>query len=246
MSGTSVRNREIPPFGCIAFVGWLILANEVSNSYHWGWVVKVLLSLVAVPLGIAVFVLVEWLRQRESDRRNDELLPVIRYYRELGFFSQYAGRADVAIRDELLTEMKAELGTTTIPEDQIDAYVLSFDDTRVRWQSPECANRYKHALEEWAEISRGLFQPVDISQRWATVNGRPVVTFTHDGRRHTVEMDGGRGTMEIQLLEYVNSLISHTDLRFRNLRPDPEMCIVLLADDEAERIGRDRGLQIRP
>ncbi|MHB0998326.1 MAG: hypothetical protein ACYC27_03690 [Armatimonadota bacterium] len=248
-NGTSVRDKHLPKSGCVAFILWVALIDYVAGYFEWSQLVRFLVMVLpGVPIGIAGFLLVEWLKYCQSDQQADNLVPIVNYYRDLGFFAQYAGQTDKQVSEKLLSELNEEWGTTEIPEDQAEVYVLCFDENRVRWHDMDDeTQRYKTMLTDWGEISRGVFQPSDIYETKSSGTRPVIVEFDFGGQRRSVKIDRSGEDPDMELLRYVNGLINHTRFRFYNLLAYPEMCIVLLTEDEARKIKNDRywALEVR-
>lgn len=89
---------------------------------------------------------------------------------QLGFFDKYAGLTD----EELLRRVKAhwtKTGGDWKPEGLADILLLSLDKSRVFWGDLEAdvapGNRaYIGLLKSMTNVSRGVFEPSDISETW--------------------------------------------------------------------------------
>ena len=190
---------------------------------------------------------------RQSDKSKPDsrkLISAIRYYREMGFFTQFAGQSDEMIRNAILNRYKTGRKINRIPGNQLDRYALCFDEDRARWQPVDrwdeegniSPTYYTNMLNDCAEISKGIFQPVDISQIPPVDDHVITVVFKLNGEQKS-RLICQDGSSDISFIRYLNGLISHSGHRFYNLSPCPRICLVLLTKDEAKKIKQDRGLK---
>ena len=130
---------------------------------------------------------------------KDELVKSIRYFRTLDFFqpgSQGGDLSDEELALSFLSSCMDKSGTPFDPEGKhADLELTSYDKSRVWWGDTEADvaranNEYYRTLQEWALISRGAFQPEDITETWESEEG-PILVVSRWMASHTPSNPNG-------------------------------------------------------
>ncbi|MHB1000453.1 MAG: hypothetical protein ACYC27_14535 [Armatimonadota bacterium] len=248
---TGVIEKQILWMDLAGIVAYIMFMNLIAYVWEWPTLAIIVVNLTLIPLIIITIFRSKQLQGDKSEPDNEKLISAIRYYREMGFFTQYAGDPDEKIREAILDRYKAEREIIDISGDEIDKYALCFDNYRVRMIPYESldeenniiATYYSDIVSNCAEISKGMFQPTEIYQAQAVDEDLITITFMLNGERRSFEILSTMQDPEMSLIKYINELINHTGYRFYNLLPFPYVCIAFLARDEAKKIKHDRGLK---
>jgi hypothetical protein len=134
-------------------------------------------------------------------------------------------------------------------KERVDIDLLSWDTQRVWWGDTECDvafddEIYEMKLEEWSQISRGVFQPEDIREYWQTETGPIWLEFTLNKQSHRIELEYNDDWLDLNLLTQVNCLISETGYQFVSYEThDQSLCLMVLNDAEKQIIALERKLE---
>lgn len=171
-----------------------------------------------------------------------------KFYRDMGFFDEYASLSDNELAAELQQMTKAECGEGFNPADVFsDLLLLSWDKNRVWWDDTEADvykgnNVYVETLEEWARISRGAFLPENITETWESEQGPVWVDFTLDGTHHRLQPQYNGDWLDISIIDDINRLIRKTDYRFEVYEAfDQTAFVVVLTQGEKLELEQKRG-----
>jgi len=189
----------------------------------------------------------------------ERVLSSIEYLIDAGFFEEYS---NLPLREifEKIRETNPffedfsyhEEPWMTGEDKDIDIRLLSFYHRRVFvtstraedlgediWDSKKIG---KKLLTRLAEISRKVFQPTDIEQKWLE-DKKLKVYFTFRGKRYGVVIDLEAPIWIRPLLRLVNSLIKETEYQYYRISCADEsfMDLVVLTKEEAERLTKERG-----
>ncbi|MGB9717667.1 MAG: hypothetical protein ACPL4E_04420 [Thermoproteota archaeon] len=181
----------------------------------------------------------------------------ISYLRKLGFFEDYSNLTDEEIFEKMreksiiLKNLKEDdwMNESTF---EIDRFLVVHDSKRI-WgrdlefgyhPSPEDEVRI---LMEFAQISKGIFQPTDI--KWGRDNWkRPGVHFTFNGRRYFVGYcyyHGGDFLDLGHLLSQLNAVIKETGYQYYLIGGTGQFAfVVVLTLGEAEKLRKERGWEL--
>jgi hypothetical protein len=158
---------------------------------------------------------VEW-----NEESRNWLLEFVRYYRNLQFFYEYKDLPDHDLARQLESFWEEEMGVTFDPSDpKIDLYLLRWDNNRVWWHDTEadvCIGNevYASTLEDWADISRGVFIPEDVTETWKTSTGPIELDFTYRDKRYRIDATYLDDWLDLNILSEINQLIREKNYQF--------------------------------
>ncbi|MBO3810285.1 MAG: hypothetical protein FGF50_11935 [Candidatus Brockarchaeota archaeon] len=131
---------------------------------------------------------------------------------------------------------------------EIDYRIIPFDTKRVVIEDPETwafSDEMGIAiLTRLARISRGVFQPTNITSRWSTEPeykwSIQEVNFDFKGERHTIQIALKYDYFEDIGLEELNDIIRGTGYWYYQIATEYIM-VVVLTKEEAEKLRKERG-----
>lgn len=155
------------------------------------------------------------------------------------------------MRDWVVQQLLLSWEATPIPGPDVslqtaDLYLLTTDRSRV-WHGdlefvyPGTTQTLVETLTDWRRISRGAFEPTDISETWQDERGPVAIDFTLNGTRQQLIHRGGDMLDPVHLLAAVNRMIADSGQQFVvcDALGMPNF-IVALTDDEKARIQYER------
>ena len=190
-----------------------------------------------------------------SAKIQNWVLEAVQYYHALDFFTDYHHLSNEAIVNEIVNQpLRGNVGklfdsSYRPSKERVDIDLLSWDTQRVWWGDTECDvafdnEIYEMKLEEWSQISRGVFQPEDIREYWKTETGPIWLEFTLNKQSHRIELEYNDDWLDLNLLTQVNCIISETDYQFVSYAThDQSLCLMVLNDAEKQRIAHERKLE---
>ncbi len=171
-------------------------------------------------------------------------------FRKLSFFGAFQHLSDVALANELRQREREKGFGDFIPRSPYaDLSLLAYDEQRVWWQDLEadvCDENdvYVDTLQEWATISRGAFQPVNICEYWQTEQGPIHITFQYHGEQHTLTPEYQDDYIDVGILGTINRLIKPSGFQFAVYKPfDQTAFILVLTPDEQYMLQHERKWQ---
>jgi hypothetical protein len=194
-----------------------------------------------------------WLRKLPPlEQMRPLLIPVIRFYRELGFFQQHHTLSDAELADRIEIYQRKAFHSSYNPTNDIpDLLLLSYDMERVLWEPLHKSTNWSRkayitTLQELAKISRGAFLPQAIKEIWGGRRGPIWVDFLLAGESHRLQPLYNESWIDLDILREINRLIGETDYRFEvcdgaTLRVDHEGYILALTANEKQRLEQERG-----
>lgn len=131
---------------------------------------------------------------------------------------------------------------------EIDYRIIPFDTKRVVIEDSETAKLSREMgiaiLSRLARISRGVFQPTNISSRWMVDPyykwSVQEVSFDFKGERRTIQIVLRYDYLMDIGLEELNEIIRDTEYRYYQLATE-DIIVVVLTKEEAEKLRRERG-----
>jgi hypothetical protein len=188
------------------------------------------------------------------------LLPRLAAYRNLDFFSQFGSINDTALISTLLTleeragdkRLQQIIKDVTAPdyaevtrrfpyrELVNELELMSLDRQRVWVGQIRCAaseGSYSELLEQWARISRGVFAPEVITERWLTDRGQVDIGFTLRRARHYLHARIREGMFDIDILHQINRLIAPRAYQFCHALIDQTLYTFVLSGAEQYKLG---------
>lgn len=185
-----------------------------------------------------------------SQHDRTRLVHSIAFFRELHFFPQFVHLSDDALVSELLRKWQAMFNTPldrSRPHADLD--MLMWDTERVWWEDLEadvCAGNdiYRKTIEQWATISRGVFQPVNIRERWASETGPIRIELAHHGQHLLLYPEYLDDYIDINVLHPINRAIQQRGIQFAVYKPfDQSAFVVALTQEEKHTLETRRGWQ---
>lgn len=186
---------------------------------------------------------------------NDEAhLSLIEYLRGLGFFADYAQHSSAEILEILRIPTELPNGDDLFFQDTIDsvsdeALFLLADWKRVWWTHygidilPD-EDSYVEILSNLAAISRGAFNPQNITETWAEDESEITLSFELNGKQHELSPDANNH-FDSLLVGEINDLIRESGRQFEQLSDDP-IAYVCLTLEEKARLVSERGWIFEP
>lgn len=130
---------------------------------------------------------------------------------------------------------------------EIDLSLIPFDTKRVMQEEVETDiddNMGVAILKRLAKISRGVFQPTNISWRWITeLHSKwsiQEVSFDFKGKRHSIQIVLRYDYLEDIGLEELNEIIKDTGYQYYQVKHEL-ITVVMLTKEEAKKLKEERG-----
>jgi len=129
---------------------------------------------------------------------------------------------------------------------EIDRELAPFDTKRVVLEDVKTVVSEKIGgvmLKRLARISRGIFQPTNISSKWLASGEKwsiQQVSFDFRDKRHTIEIALRHDYIEDMGLGELNELIRDTGYQYYQVKNELIM-VVVLTKEEAEKLKKERG-----
>lgn len=161
--------------------------------------------------------------------------------------SIYGASHGILLRESL---MKYEKDWMEKSDTEIDGTLIVFDTKRILEEDAETMldeEMGRAILERLARISRGVFQPTNISSRWLTPSASKwliqEVSFDFRGRRHSIEIALLHDYIQDMGLRELNELIEDTEYQDYQVkcRDIMRIIVVVLTKEEAEKLEKERG-----
>ena len=165
----------------------------------------------------------------------------------MGFFSEYGDLTDDKLATKLNSQYQEDMGVSIDPTGPIaELHVLEPDEKRLWISELECdvmpENQvYADAVKRLGEISRGVFNPTDITETWESDNGPITVEFTLNGVRHSFQPPYRNDWMDTAFIVTIRHLFRGTGYELAIHAGDP-VAAAVLTPDERRRIRKERGL----
>lgn len=176
----------------------------------------------------------------------------LEFYQPLGFFDHLKGDQRAVIR--ALNKNLVEVSTEPITIDDLetpefDLFFLSLDPTRSLYSVMEFGDflaegneAYVSSLEALANISREVFKPENIKEKWDTADGPIRLTFDFKGKKREVKMETWGGAFDFRILLQLNHLLAGTEYRFEMAPMDDILFVTFLKAEEKSSLERERDL----
>ncbi len=195
----------------------------------------------------------EWLRE------------VISYFGKLGFFNHAEGSdselqfiSDIASTSGIFPEGPFDPKKQTggfLPEQEL----LAFDKLRIWCKDSEADFKagdywYVRTLLDWSRISRGCFQPQNLSEVWLpprtpgsvspALPDEPIeVSFVLGDKQWSFELLERGGWLDYRLIKRANEAIGQTGFQFASVEPDGDQRVYIccLTRVEIQKLKTERG-----
>ncbi|MCI0393615.1 MAG: hypothetical protein L0332_24480 [Chloroflexi bacterium] len=188
------------------------------------------------------------LSENDQDLTDKWLSESLNFFRRLDFYRQFN---DLTIED-LVQEVKSQRDKIwdepfDPSSETADIELLSFDNERVWYQDAEAdvgmGNEvYVDALQAWAAISRGAFNPQNIREYWESDYGPIIVEFTIKDAEYRLEPKLLLDWLDVNIVFELNRLIEDMGYQFAIHKPfSQSVFIVVLTSEEKSTLERVRG-----
>lgn len=187
------------------------------------------------------------------ERLEHWLTKAVAFYQPRGFFRQYPGDIDDVV-DKLFPFLEAqnehdEFSALDLESPEFDLFFLSLDNQRTLYDSMDFGSAlvpggkaYVATVEALARISRGVFAPSNVSERWETTDGPIVISFQLEGKERSLKVDTWDGMFDFRILLQINLLLKNTPHRFEMAPLDDILFITVLTAEEKMDLERHRNL----
>ena len=132
---------------------------------------------------------------------NNKFKDVVIKLRRCGFFNDYQHLSDDQLVDRIIQEGKkhdkyGEFSEILEDSSQDDLFfsmqIANLDKKKVWWQDLECdvcrQNKvYKYVVIDFANLSAGYFNPINVQEVWQTDKGPAIITFEESGNKYRYE-----------------------------------------------------------
>lgn len=180
-------------------------------------------------------------------RRKKNPREAVRYFRKMGFLSEYASLSDEELVSKLQQMYQVDReGPLDDSEGLLDMDLLTFDETRVLYQDIECdvamgEDVYVWVLEKLAAISRGAFQPKNIKESWEEPQGPIEVSCTLNGEKQVLHPGFNYDYLDSSILDDINRMIKDSGYFFFIYPPfSQSMFITVLTMKELRKLITER------
>jgi hypothetical protein len=177
-----------------------------------------------------------------SAETEGPVLDAVAALRRMGFFADRTGPDRIVTRG-IVAEYRAMWGRDPgVHDPLLDLELLRFDPDRVWWEDTEqdvapSNGAYIEALQGWAAISRGAFQPTEVDERWDTPRGPVRINLTHAGQSRELVAQFLSDYLDLGLLDQLNHIIADGPYRFLVHAPfDQTAFVTACTGDERQRL----------
>ena len=204
-------------------------------------------------LSLAVLIVsalyISWKPKMTAEQKKKWRVGTVKFYRELGFFSEYGDLPDEKLASKLNSLYRKKTGDSidpTVPSEEIAEFeLLSLDESRFWMSELETdifpgEKYYADLVEKLGKISRGVFNPTDITETWESEKGPIHVEFTANGVRHCLQPKYDRDWLDTDFLIKMEDFFKGTGYELVIHMDDP-IAAMVLTPDEKKKIRRRRG-----
>jgi hypothetical protein len=181
---------------------------------------------------------------------GDWLEGAAHYFINLDFFAELSSKNEIDAVAKVISLFQERYSDSpydlTNPSPINLIRLIALDDDRIWWGDSECIyhdNAYTELLDQWARISRGAFNPSNITEVW---DEGPAVSlsFNLEGASHSLQPDFNLDYIDEKIIPKINQLISQTGFEFYVLDEprDQTMVILCLTEEERHKLEGDLGL----
>jgi hypothetical protein len=188
-----------------------------------------------------------------SELLEEWLIDAVDFYLPRGFFRQVKGTPqDLVAR--LLPHLEAQEEDQELTEEELDSpefdlFFLSFDPMRTLYESMDFGaalgpglDAYVDTVKALARISRGAFNPDQITESWDGPKGPIRISFTVEAKEKTLKVDTWGGMFDFRILLQLNLLIWDTPYRYEMAPMDDILFVTVLTAAEKTELERLRNL----
>lgn len=184
---------------------------------------------------------------------NDWLPRAALFFRGMDFFVEYAALPDAefteALRAKYLSVCRLDPDNT--PSELELLQLLGLDTARVWWGDMEIVQYdtvYTDTLHQWASISRGAFDPVELHEQWTEDNSSVSVSFNHLGQAYHLSPEVHGDWFDLSIVAEINHLLSPSGYQFcvfEEPRRDQTTALLCLKADERRVFETDLGMSFQ-
>jgi hypothetical protein len=177
------------------------------------------------------------------------LTSTLNYFLDLGFCSSYSEKFKFKVFEHILEEIE-RIGMRDIDSSRlyrhIDLEMLKWDKSRTWLYDVEgdvCIENtvYVGVLNRLSKISKGIFQPQNISEEWDTPKGEIHLKFLLNGKQHEIRPKYMNDWIDAQVIREVNLLLESDRVKFEIvLTGDQTVFVTMLSPSEKKQIETDR------
>ncbi|WP_079914592.1 stalk domain-containing protein [Paenibacillus sp. 32352] len=181
----------------------------------------------------------------------ERIYEIFAYYKEMGFFQPMdVNEVEKNFIDNYPNDFAADKDFDpyqdhTIYQRYADHFILQLDKNRVWMEDTEAdvgkGNQvYVKALQDWARISRGAFNPSDIVETWNTEEGPIKVQLNLNGENVTLYPQYMNDFMDVGILKKINTKIAGSGYQFAVIHVDQQAFVTVLNEKELAQITKER------
>ncbi|QHW33233.1 hypothetical protein GZH47_22215 [Paenibacillus rhizovicinus] len=185
--------------------------------------------------------------------RQQRIQDAFNYYKQLGFYK------DTQLTVEDVTEkinkenQFSQFFDPFSPSEENyyfafgDLFVWGLDNSKTWFKDLEMDvvegnNAYVKTLKEWSDISQGEFILTDVHEEWKSTEGPVNVYFTLNNKQYKYKLSKQSDFINMEILKDINKLIDDTGFQYYSIAMDQSVFVVLLTENEKERIESDRAV----
>jgi hypothetical protein len=250
--------KVLPTLIIPGLIGGLILAFGLKK----GWLIFTRIAFIVSCLFLLIVIIMigflvlpdlfsRWISLKYRLKRRgfqDFLLKQVRILRRLGFFQSEQALSDEDLCKQLTTRIKDQHGNWVGNLVKYPVLIAAMDETRVYWGDTECDigkdnNAFIGILNDWASISRGLFKPERIIERWAEDEKSVIVEFQLNGTSCQMKPETMEDYLDLNILKKVNKSIVNTGGQFyiATCNYGQDYSLVFLTKEEKAMLTREAG-----
>lgn len=184
---------------------------------------------------------------------TERLLDAAHYYRNLGFFNKDKSLTSQEFDNKIMEFYKGfkdwnPFDSSDYYDEFADLYLLEGDQDRVWLEDTEADvskenNVYVDTLKWWSHISRGAFEPSDITETWGTEEGPVTVSFTLFGQKKEIHPEYSYDYIDLRILKEINEMIKDSGYEFVAVEIDQEVFVTVLKAEEKLKMQQDRYIE---
>ncbi len=173
------------------------------------------------------------------------------YYKEMGFFqSMNVSEVEKTFLDNYPMDFAADKEFDPYQDNTYyqlfaDQFILQLDKSRVWMEDTEADvgkgnDVYVKVLKQWAQISRGAFNPTDIVETWNTEEGPVKLQFILNGDKVILYPQYMNDFIDVGILKKINTKIAGSGYQFAVVAIDQQVFVTALNEKELAKISNER------
>jgi hypothetical protein len=233
----------------VSIFGWRTVFKVFATAMYW-----LSIGMMGLLILFAAIIYIPLLFRRKVPLDDPKfrafVLKQLSVIRPLGFFKKFAEQSDEEVFDILTKRIENEYGYGVRELMKYPARLASVDQTRFLWEDLEGGwfegnDEYIRLIKRLAKISRGCFQPVDITEDWEDEQS-VTIRFKLNGEEKSLRPKVDGDWLDPDIFGDIDKMVAHTGYRF--LVPDypagQDIMLVVLNDEERKRLNQDADWQI--